>query len=157
MVDKTEVTITLFPVEGSQQPIESVTKMIKPNTRYVDFTANPTTAAIRLARCWAEGPGQYKCAWVYNWSSGPEYGSRRKTTWSEKRAAVMSRYEEAKKSIAHVQEKNAQRERAERTHGLELRILREERRMLENKPLGVNIRPMVQEIDRKIRSIIDAA
>jgi len=131
--------------------------MIRPNTRHVDFNANPTTAAIRLARCWAEGMGQHECAWVYDWTPGPRYGSRRETTWSEKRAAVMARYQEAKEQVFKVQALNAQRERAERNHGAELRVLREERRMLENKPWGVNIRPAQEEIDRKIAAIIAAA
>lgn len=131
--------------------------MIHPNTRHVDFNANPITAAIRLARCWAEGMGQYECAWVYDWTPGPRYGSRREATWAEKRSAVMARYQEAKEQVAKVQALNAQRERAERNHGAELRVLREERRMLENKPWGVNIRPAQEEIDRKIAAIIAAA
>jgi len=131
--------------------------MIRPNIRHVDFTADPTTAAIRLARCWAEGMGQYECAWVYDWTPGPRYGSRRETTWSEKRAAVMARYQDAKERVVKVQALNAQRKRAERNRGAELRALREERRMLENKPFGVNIRPMQEEIDRKISAIIEAA
>lgn len=125
--------------------------------RHVDFTANPTTAAIRLARCWAGGMSQMECAWVYDWTPGPTHGSRRETTWAEKRAAVMARYDEAKEKIAIVQALSAKRERAERKHGAELRVLREERLMLETKPIGVNIRTMQEEIDRKIAAIIEAA
>lgn len=131
--------------------------MIAPNTRRVDFNADPVMAAIRLARCWAEGPSQMNCAWVCDWTPGPTHGSRRETTWSEKRAAVMVRYQEAKEQVVKVQALNAQRERAERVHGAELRVLREERRMLQNKPWGVNIRPAQDDIDNQIAAIIAAA
>jgi len=131
--------------------------MITPNTRHVDFTADPITTAIRLSRCWAEGVGKYECAWVYDWTAGPKHGTRRETIWSEKRAAVMARYQEAKEQVLKVQALHAQRERAERNHGAELRVLNEERRMLEDKPFGVNIRPMQEEIERKISAIIEAA
>lgn len=131
--------------------------MIRPNSRHVDFNAAPITAAIRLARCWAGGMSQMDCAWVYDWTPGRTHGSRRETTWSEKRAAVMARYQEAKEQVVKVQALNAQRERAERSHGAELRTLREERRMLENKPSGVNIRPAQANIDNQIAAIIAAA
>ena len=112
--------------------------------------------AIRLARCWAEGMSQRDCAWVYDWTPGPTYGARRETTWAEKRAAVMRRYDEAKAAIAHIQSQQAKRDRADKTHARELMILRQQRRDLEMKPLGVNIRPMQEEIDRKIAALIEA-
>lgn len=112
------------------------------NYRDADFNADPRFAAIRLARVWVQAD-----IWA----------KRQDLTFSEQRKMVADRHDEAKKGVAHVQALSAQRERAERKFGAELRTLREERDMLENKPWGVNIQHLKAEIDKQINEIIQSA
>ncbi len=126
------------------------------NNRHVSFDGTPSFVAIRLARCWAEGMSKMDLDWVYDWTPGPSYGSRRPTTWPEKRAAVADQLPRAKVESTAMQERKARAARNEIKHADELSRLRQERYLLENKPWGVNIRPEQDRIDGAIRELLAA-
>lgn len=124
--------------------------------RPMDFMS--PIAAIRLARIYAAGPSGRDCSFTYDWSvPGQKYGKRRETTWAEKRIMVEAKYEDAAINVSIVRASSIQRERAELMHGTELAGLRQQKLDLQNKPLGVDIAPMLADLEDKIAAIIAAA
>lgn len=130
--------------------------MASKNTRIVNFDGSPSFVAIRLARCWAQGPSGRDADWAFDWTPGPSYGSRRATTWAEKRAAVAEQFERAKDEASRLAEYRERRERNEVRHAEELFYLRLAKDRLENKSFRIDIREPQRRIDEKIRALLEA-
>jgi len=114
-------------------------------------------AAIRLARSRAEGLSGTDADWRSDWTRGPTYGTRRETTWSEKRALVGAKYDAAKADIEARRQRRDTINRAMAVSGPEINALKKAKRELLSKPLSFIIGPEEFRIDRKIEQLIETA
>jgi len=129
--------------------------MIDPNNR--EFILKGKAAPIRLARIYAQGMGLLDAAYVTNWTPGPGYGTRRESTWAEKRARVASFMDKAKAALAKSQAYTERQERAWQEHGAELLAIKRQIEELENKPDRWNTKPDLEYLQSRYDAIIEAA